>query len=420
MRKSRDLLGLPVMDVSAGKVVGRVRQIIFSPDEQRIAGFIIGGGVIRDKTAISFDRVLSLGDDAITIAESSSVRKLAQLPELQKLLRSPVEIYSLDILTVSGKHIGNVDELLIADDGRITHLVVSEGMWRDLVRGIRTVSTRYVRAIGEDAVIVEDTAEVVSVDDAAQTDQKRQGRTAAADLSTPKAEVFLRQIREYKNRLGARRRATKANGADTEKDSVRSDITPDFDRRQKSDPEEIVDALQRSDSRQTTAGEAMSFSGSSPEQTSAAEQEVDELEQLWIGTVQKAQSVSQWVGKKIIYLHVGDEEKREAGKFENNERDTTRLSVLWEYWQEKLEAIKTGIDARSAEYLVGKRAARSVSDDGGNPIILAGEIVTESTVAAAQQAGRLYHLALACAIAEVDEKITAIRSRLTAKPPDEG
>lgn len=409
MRKSRDLLGLPVMDVSAGKVVGRVRQIIFLPDEKRIAGFIVGGGFVRDKTAISFERVLSLGNDAVTIADAGAVRKLNHLPELQKLLSSTIEIYNAGILTVSGRHLGNVEELLIADDGRITHLVVSEGIWRDLVRGVRTLSTRYVRAIGEDAIIVDDAAEVVTVEEVTKSGKKKRlVAIGSGESGKPKGDTVLKHLRAHRHWFVGREKPAKPSNADA-KEPARTELRP-------------VDTAQ---------GEGASLAAGVPEDENASEfqaqrgenhtaqHEAAELERLWMGTVHRAQNISELVGRKVIYLRVGNEESDQEGKADSSAKDTTRLSFLWESWQEKLELIRQGIDARSAEYLIGKRVERGVSDDAGNPIISAGETVTEEVVEAARRCGRLYHLALSCAIKEVDEKMTAIRSRLVSKPPEE-
>lgn len=461
MRKSRELLGLPVMDVAAGKVVGRVRQVVFSPEERRIAGFIIGGGLLRDKVAIRFSDVLSMGDDAVTVQGTAAIRKLGQLVELQKLATSKIQLYNTNIMTTTGKHLGIVDEILVSDAGEITHLVVSEGVFKDLVRRMKAISSGYIRAVGEDAVIVDAEALIVTRESGAASvlqrptaknrksgsqrsqaqEKKRRWNGLLLIRGQPSSQVGEPSQRE-KEFSPAQASDVEANDSLSPRGQYRSTTCSKNDSHREGDEAEYgwvnENRLQTSSSEAGGGGRLLApnkeaakrgdrdgqqsegnrapdccgmcqTGGSENDGIQGAQQDdVHQLEQLWKGTLIRAKDVTDRISRKVVYLRIDNRESFSAeGADERLAR--TQFSYIWEHWQRKLDSLKEGIDARGAEYLVGKSAATTIVDSSGDLIVNVGEVITDEIIERAKRANRLYHLALSAAVKDVDDRVQALK-----------
>ncbi|NLV91667.1 MAG: hypothetical protein GX030_04630 [Firmicutes bacterium] len=374
MRRSKRLLGLPVMDVSIGQVVGRVRQIILAPTEQRVAGFVIGGRFGKDKDVVQFADVLSMGDDAITVEGSAGIVKLQELPELKKLLALSTQLYGTSIMTTMGQHLGIVEEVLIANDGRITHLVTSGGILQNFVKGIKVIPSEYIKAVGKDAVIVAaDTvvshlAEMEAEPDAGQS----------TELAPPPAESQPTEGIGWWQRIFARARQDREAPSDPEEDE--SSLAPVADGTGELIPPEDDDAQQ--------------------------------LEKMWSGTLARAKEVNDRLNTKVIYLPRDASEDPEQ---ESSVSPKLSLSHIWEQWQQRLAQLKDEVDTKGTHFLLGKAVATKVVDRDGQVIIEAGEVITSDTIAAGKEGNCLYQLALSAAIRDVDERVRVLRERYLSR-----
>ena len=263
MRRSKRLLGLPVMDVSIGQVVGRVRQIILAPTEQRVAGFVIGGRFGKDKDVVQFADVLSMGDDAITVEGSAGIVKLQELPELKKLLALSTQLYGTSIMTTMGQHLGIVEEVLIANDGRITHLVTSGGILQNFVKGLKVIPSEYIKAVGKDAVIVAADTVVSHL-----AEMEAEPVAVNLELAPPPAESQPTEGIGWWQRIFARARQDREAPSDPEEDE--SSLAPVADGTGELIPPEDDDAQQ--------------------------------LEKMWSGTLARAKEVNDRLNTKVIYL----------------------------------------------------------------------------------------------------------------------
>jgi uncharacterized protein YrrD len=147
MKKSRDFLEKPIIDVNSGKLLGYVKG--FKPGEdQRIAGIYLNT-VQKEVAYIPFAMVSSLGRDAVLV-QGSMFTSL----QGQEVGRSVNQM----VMTVSGDNMGTIEDIIIEEkDGTITGYEVSDGLLVDVVIGRKIVSTSNILAYHEDAVIIGDT-----------------------------------------------------------------------------------------------------------------------------------------------------------------------------------------------------------------------------------------------------------------------
>jgi len=74
LAKSKTLLSMQIISLEEGKHIGRVRGIVVDPDSFTIAALITDKqGWFGDYKVVPFDRVMSIGDHAVTIDQKSSI-----------------------------------------------------------------------------------------------------------------------------------------------------------------------------------------------------------------------------------------------------------------------------------------------------------------------------------------------------------
>lgn len=118
----------PVVDVNGGESLGEVADLVFDPTTSTIAGLLVSangrngslleaarrafGGSIG-LTYIALDHIIALNSDVVTIdqGENQSTAPRDPLPRLSAVLK-------FDVITIRGKRLGQLEDLLLDPDGR--------------------------------------------------------------------------------------------------------------------------------------------------------------------------------------------------------------------------------------------------------------------------------------------------------------
>ncbi len=160
MRSSDELLGLPVMDLSTGEQTGAVRKLIFNRDQDKLLGIVIDeGGWFKEAKIIPFEAIGSIGEHAITIADTAAVTRVEEQVRLRRVIEENASLQGLRVITESGKEIGSIDAVLFdPDSGRVGGFRLSDGLLRDLVAGKRMLVRPESMVMGKDTLIVPESA----------------------------------------------------------------------------------------------------------------------------------------------------------------------------------------------------------------------------------------------------------------------
>lgn len=157
LAKSKALLSMPIISLEEGKHVGRVRGIVVDPDSFTIAALITDKqGWFGDYKVVPFDKVISIGDHAVTIDQKSSIEKPSNLPDIARLMRNKQPLLGARVFSESGTLLGIVDELLYdRETGAIDSLEISGKFLESIFRGRISIPSAAVITFGTDAIIVE-------------------------------------------------------------------------------------------------------------------------------------------------------------------------------------------------------------------------------------------------------------------------
>lgn len=155
MKKGRDLIGMPIIDLSNGEIVGRVRDVYFNPKSHRILGIVVdGGGWLKGPRKICYADLTGIGDDAVTIENDMVILK--EPIEEDCILTGEGTLIGNKVMTRDGNELGTIADVIFDHStGEITHYQLSEGIVQDMLEGreILPVDTEF--QYGKDALIVD-------------------------------------------------------------------------------------------------------------------------------------------------------------------------------------------------------------------------------------------------------------------------
>lgn len=157
MKPSKQFLSLPIVSLSEGQHIGYVKSLVIDSQSKALAALVIDPkGFFKDQRIIPYAKVVSVGEDAITIDKGAYVEKSASLPEILSLIKEKLTIIGTRVITQSGKTLGIVEEFYVdPETGKITQMEISGGKIEGLFSGKAMLDADYVMTIGQDVIVAE-------------------------------------------------------------------------------------------------------------------------------------------------------------------------------------------------------------------------------------------------------------------------
>ena len=155
MKPSRKYLSLPIISLQEGQQIGHVKSLILDAGTKALAAIVVDTkGFFKDQRIIPYSKVVSVGEDAITIDKESHVEKTSSLPELLELVKEKLTIIGTKMVTETGKTLGIAEEYYVdPGTGKITQIEISGGKIEGFLSGKAWISAEYITTIGHDVII---------------------------------------------------------------------------------------------------------------------------------------------------------------------------------------------------------------------------------------------------------------------------
>ena len=120
MKKSVEILGLPVISITEGRELGMSKTLLIDAKNGLIAAITIEDeDWYRGVKLIPYESVIAIGDDAVTVTNSENILKLDDAGDYEALLDENIRVIGTKAITKSGTIQGKITELYIGDDGKI-------------------------------------------------------------------------------------------------------------------------------------------------------------------------------------------------------------------------------------------------------------------------------------------------------------
>ena len=150
MKKSVDIIGLPVIDISEGTEIGTVTKLIINPTEGTVAALVIDAGTWYPKL-LPFSKISGIGESALTIISNNDMLTVDSSPDLLQLLIAEIAIIGTKVLTKAGDFQGTVKEIFIEMSGKIADCEVEEPTGQ-----IITIQAEKILTFGKKVLIIGD------------------------------------------------------------------------------------------------------------------------------------------------------------------------------------------------------------------------------------------------------------------------
>lgn len=121
MKKTKEIVGLPVIALSGGTRLGTVQGLVVNPASKKVDYLLIERPTwYGEMRLLSYDSIIGVGEFAVTTQEESKVIPVSNDNNALKLLQADVRVLGTKVMTNKGKAIGTVSEFSIdPDDGKI-------------------------------------------------------------------------------------------------------------------------------------------------------------------------------------------------------------------------------------------------------------------------------------------------------------
>ncbi len=152
MKKSVDILGLPVISISEGLELGTAKSLVINPAQGAVAALVIDDGKwYLGAKLLPFTAIAGLGESAITVESASNVVPVSGAPDLEKLLAAGVTVIGAKVLTKTGRIQGKITDFAVDAAGKIVNCEIEEAGG-----SVAHIPTQRVFTFAKDVVIVAD------------------------------------------------------------------------------------------------------------------------------------------------------------------------------------------------------------------------------------------------------------------------
>lgn len=120
MKKSVEILGLPIISILEGKQVGIAKQLLIDKSLASVVAVAVEHPKwYQGVNVLAFSNIAKIGSSAITIMDSQALKLYNELEEYEDILTNNIKIIGTKVLTNTGSYIGVVQNYAMDTDGLV-------------------------------------------------------------------------------------------------------------------------------------------------------------------------------------------------------------------------------------------------------------------------------------------------------------
>jgi uncharacterized protein YrrD len=157
LKRTRDVIGLPVLCLQTGKQFGNVKDLLFSDDWQVEVVLLENRHWFSEATCILWKDIIALGDDAITVDNEEAFSLLNDSYQAYtSFVNGNRKVKGMPVVTMNGQHLGIVDDVYLDPivGKKVLGYELTDGFISDLKEGRKWLPLPDSVTMGEDAIIV--------------------------------------------------------------------------------------------------------------------------------------------------------------------------------------------------------------------------------------------------------------------------
>lgn len=150
MKKSSEIVSLPVISIVDGNEVGTVKSLIVNPGQKSIDFLTLQHEDWQiNAKAIPFKKVIGIGEFAVTVESAGDIIDLTHIPVTSELVTKQIKIIGTKVMTRKGQLLGEVIEFNVDEEtGQIASVVVH------MQGEDKALPSQYVITLGKELMVV--------------------------------------------------------------------------------------------------------------------------------------------------------------------------------------------------------------------------------------------------------------------------
>lgn len=126
MKKSVEILGLPIISITEGRELGMSKTLLIDAKNGVVAAITIeDDDWYRGVKLIPYESVIAIGEDAVTITHSDNILNLEEAGDYERFLNENIRVIGTKAITKSGRIQGKVTEVFIGEGGKIVKVEIT-------------------------------------------------------------------------------------------------------------------------------------------------------------------------------------------------------------------------------------------------------------------------------------------------------
>ncbi len=155
MKKSQEIIGLPVFSIIDGRKIGQVKDLVINPEEGKVDFLMVSNGSwYVGAKVLPFNAVIGIGAHAVTTESEGQLSIVNENPIANTLLQRNIEVKGNRVLTNKGNLIGIITEYEIDENaGQILRIEYRSAQDE---KTLSVIESQNILTYGSDIVVVKD------------------------------------------------------------------------------------------------------------------------------------------------------------------------------------------------------------------------------------------------------------------------
>ena len=196
MKKSVEIIGLPVISITEGRELGMSKSLLIDAPNGSVAAITIEDeDWYRGVKLLPYSSVIAIGEDAVTITNSENILTLEDAGDYEAMMDANIKIIGTKAITKSGTIQGKVVEIYIGDNGKIEKCEIEgrDGSLSEIVAEQISIFGKQVTVIDSD---FEKKTEIIAPVETPAVAAPKTEAPKAEIKEAPKAEAPKAEVKE--------------------------------------------------------------------------------------------------------------------------------------------------------------------------------------------------------------------------------
>ncbi len=165
MKKTEEVIGLPIISICDGEEVGKVKGVIVNAAKGAVDYVVVENGIqILNAKVISAKDVTGIGEYALTIENEAVINDISKIPAAIDHLQKNIPVKGTRVMTKKGSLIGEIGDIYIDEDNSCSIFALEFISAKDN-KNVRLIPRDSVITFGKNLIVVQENVQSALADD---------------------------------------------------------------------------------------------------------------------------------------------------------------------------------------------------------------------------------------------------------------